>query len=97
MPELVVIARARCQAGKEEEMAAALVKNAAATRQLESACKSYSVLRGTGDRTAFATVERWSSKEDLDEHMKSAHVQELFGALGPCLAGAPEIEAYEEL
>lgn len=96
MPELVVIARARCQAGKEEDMLAALQKNAAESRN-EAACKSYSVLRGFGDPSAFATVERWSSKEALDEHMKSAHVQELFAALGPCLAGAPDIDAYEEL
>lgn len=93
---LTVLARARALPGKEQEMERALLENAAESRK-EDACLHYSVIRQADDPAVYGTVERWRSKEDLDRHMQSPHVQRLFAALADVLAGAPEIGAYEEL
>ncbi len=94
MSEVVVIARARAQRGREEEMERALRSNAEASR-CEGGCLSYSVLRG--DDGVFMAVERWQSRGDFDQHMAAPHVAELFAAIGPLLDGAPEIQVMREV
>lgn len=93
---LTVIARARIQSGRESEMTEALRANAEASRK-EAGCISYLVLQAAEDPLSFGTAERWASKEAFDEHMASAHVQQLFAAITPLLAGAPEIVAFNEV
>ncbi|HWW60638.1 MAG TPA: putative quinol monooxygenase [Thermoanaerobaculia bacterium] len=93
---LTVIARARIQSGRESEMSAALLANAAASRG-DAGCLSYSVIQGAEDPLLFGTVERWASKEAFDAHMATPHVQQLFAAITPLLASTPEIVAFAEL
>lgn len=94
MSEVTVIARARFRPGTEEEAERALRANAEASRD-EGGCVSYSVLRG--DDGVFMTVERWRTKADADQHMTTPHVQQLFGAITPLLAEAPEITVLREV
>ncbi len=94
MTEVVVIAKASALAGREDEMERALRENAEASRQ-EPACLSYSVLRSASG--VFVTVERWKSKEDVDAHMKTPHVERLFAALAPLLGSPPDIDVYQEV
>jgi quinol monooxygenase YgiN len=96
MADLIVIARARAQAGRANEMEAALQTNAAASRG-EAGCLSYSVLRGTPDGDLFMTFERWRSKADFDGHMATPHVQTLLQTIGPMLAAPPEILTLTEV
>lgn len=93
---LTVIARARIQSGRESEMTQALGANAETSRT-EAGCLSYLVLQGVEDPLAFGTSERWVSKEAFDAHMATPHVQQLFAAITPLLASAPEIVAFQEL
>lgn len=94
MSEVVVIARAKAQPGREEEMAQALRQNAETSR-CEAGCVSYSVLRG--DEGVFMTVERWQSRGHVDTHMATPHVQELLRTITPILAAPPDIQVLEEL
>jgi quinol monooxygenase YgiN len=94
MSEWVVIARAKAQQGREEEIQRALLENAAASRG-EAGCVSYAVLRGEGG--LFMTLERWRTREDVDRHMTTAHVQLLLQTIVPMLAGPPEIQVMQEI
>ena len=94
MSELVVIAHAKAQPGREEEIERALRENAAASRK-EAGCGSYAVLRG--DDGTFMTVERWRSHQDFDAHMTTAHVQLLLQTIVPMLSGPPEIKVLREV
>lgn len=94
MSEVVVVARAKAQPGKEEEMAQALRANAETSRG-EDGCLSYSVLRG--DEGVFMTVERWATRGHVQSHMAAPHVQALLQAITPLVAGPPDIQVLEEV
>jgi quinol monooxygenase YgiN len=94
MSEITVVARAKVQPGREEEVASALRTNAEASRR-ESGCVSYTVLRG--EDGSLMTLERWRTRADLDQHMTTPHVQTLFATIGPLLASAPEITVFHEV
>jgi quinol monooxygenase YgiN len=94
MSESIVIARAKAQPGREEEIQKALLENAEASRA-EAGCVSYAVL--CGEDGAFMTVERWRTRQDVDRHMTSAHVQLLLQTIVPMLASPPEIQVMQEV
>lgn len=94
MQEVVVVARARAQAGRESDMERALVETAEISRR-EPGCVVYNVMRGEGG--LFMTYERWRTRADFDHHMTTPHVQTLLQTLGPMLASAPEIEVVVEV
>lgn len=94
MSEVVVIAQAKAQPGREAEIESALRENANASRQ-EPGCISYAVLRG--DDGAFMTVERWKTRGDVDAHMTSPHVQILLRTIVPLLAAPPVIQVLREV
>jgi len=94
MSEVVVIAQAKVQPGREAELAEALRANADASRR-EEGCISYAVLRG--DEGTFMTVERWNSRADVDRHMGTPHVQQLLQTIAPMLAAPPSIEVMVEV
>jgi quinol monooxygenase YgiN len=94
MSEVVVIARAKAQPGREDEVERALRTNAEVSRS-EGGCASYVVLRG--DDGAFMTVERWRTRGDVDQHMTTPHVQALLQTIVPLLTGPPEIQVMQEV
>jgi len=94
MSEVVVIARAKAQPGREEEMAEVLRRNAETSR-CEEGCVSYSVLRG--DEGTFMTVERWASRGHVDSHMATPHVQTMLHTIAPMLAAPPDIQVLREV
>lgn len=94
MSEVIVIARAKAQAGREEEIQRALTENAELSRR-EAGCVSYSVLRG--DDGGFMTVERWRSHLDFNQHMTTPHVQTLLQTIVPMVDGPPEIKVMKEV
>lgn len=94
MSDVIVIARAKAQSGREEEIQRALTENAAASRG-EAGCASYSVLRA--EDGTFMTFERWGTHADFDRHMTTAHVQLLLQTIVPMLDGPPEIKVLKEV
>lgn len=58
----------------------------------------YRFHQSTTDKTVFTTYERWKSFADLDEHMKTGHMQEFFKQVGPILEpGFPVIHTVENI
>ncbi len=94
MSEVTVVARAKFRPGTEEEAERAL-RATAETSRSDDGCVSYSVLRG--DDGVFMTVERWRTRADVDQHMTTSHVQQLFATITPLLDGAPEITTLREV
>ncbi|MFL6248845.1 MAG: putative quinol monooxygenase [Thermoanaerobaculia bacterium] len=94
MSEVIVIARAKAQPGREEAIQRALTENAEASRR-EAGCVSYSVL--SGDDGTFMTVERWRSHLDFNQHMGTPHVQSLLQTIVPMVDGPPEIKVMKEV
>jgi quinol monooxygenase YgiN len=88
MPEVVVVGSFTAEPGKEEEALAAMEELVEPTHR-EEGCILYALHRGADDPRRIAFVERWASRELLDAHLQSSHVQailqraeELFGQSG---------------
>lgn len=94
MSDVIVIARAKAQSGREEAIQSALTESAEASRR-EAGCLSYSVLRA--DDGTFMTFERWKSHLDFDQHMTTPHVQLLLQTIMPMLDGPPDIKVLKEV
>jgi quinol monooxygenase YgiN len=92
--DVIVIARAKAQSGREEEIQLALTGNAEASRR-EAGCVSYWVVRA--DDGTFMTIERWRSHLDFDQHMTTPHVQLLLQTIMPMVDGPPEIKVLKEV
>ncbi len=96
MSELTIIARVKAKAGKEKELQQAWSKVAGLSRK-ESGCLGYVLHRSLTDPTLFVSVEKWASKEANDQHMASAHIQELLRQVPDLVAAPPEITPFEAL
>jgi quinol monooxygenase YgiN len=94
MSEIVVVARGQVKPGSESAAEKAFLEVITPTHQ-ESGCLRYALHRGLDDPSLFMMIERWSSREALNEHLATPHVARLFEALGELLAGPAEIVVLE--
>lgn len=92
--DLIVIASAKALAGKESALEQALLEVATPTRK-HPGCISFSLFHSLDDPTVMIGFERWVSKEEHDQHLRSEHVQKLFSKMGGILAEPPKIFSYE--
>ena len=76
VPEVMVVGSMKAKDGHEEEAAEALRKAAASTHE-EDGCLLYAVHRGLEDPGRVVIVERWASREALDEHFQKPYIREL--------------------
>ncbi len=90
MADLQVVAVITAKPGSEQAVGAALESLVAPTRA-EPGCTSYELLVSAADPATFITIETWRSKDDLDAHLQTSHVQEALQAAGEHLAQAPAI------
>ena len=96
MADIVVVARAEAKSGSEAAAERAFLDVVAPTHE-ENGCIRYALHRGADDPKTLVMIERWSSRDALDAHLRSAHVARLFDALGPLLTGPAEILVLEAL
>lgn len=96
MSEVVVVGLLRAKPGHEDEVAEALREVAGQTHE-EQGCLLYAVHRGREDPSQFALVERWISREALDEHFTKPYVQALGERAGEALAEPPQVHFLEAL
>lgn len=96
MNEVVVVARARAIAGKEEAVEAAFHEVIKPTHE-EEGCHRYALHRGVDDRRTFVMIERWTSRDALNAHLQTPHVQTLFANLAGALERPAEILVLEPL
>ncbi|AMM20150.1 antibiotic biosynthesis monooxygenase [Frondihabitans sp. PAMC 28766] len=87
MPDLNVVAVITANPGGEEAVRDALHALVEPTRR-EAGCISYELFESEAKTGVFVTVELWRSHEALDQHTKSAHLQEAMTSAGSALASA---------
>jgi quinol monooxygenase YgiN len=96
MTGLTVLARAKAKPGREKELEQAMRAVVAPTHR-EAGCLRYTVHRSLMDPSVFMTVEHWISKEAIDQHFATPHVQALLNNAPDLLAEPPDISLYELL
>jgi quinol monooxygenase YgiN len=96
MPELTVIAKAKSKPGREADLERDLRAIVGPTHA-ESECLRYTLHRSLEDPSLFITIERWVSKEAIDRHFGTPHIQSLLKKAGDLLVGPPEITVFELL
>lgn len=76
MGEVVVVATMKAKPGKETEVEQAL-RGLVAPTHAEPGCLRYALHRAFDDPTRLVLIERWKTREDLDKHFTSPHMQQL--------------------
>ena len=73
MSEVVVVVLARAKPGRGDEAAAAFQEVAVPTHA-EEGCLLYALHRVASDPERIVLVERWASREALDQHLATPHL-----------------------
>ena len=94
--KVTVIAYHRAKPGKEGALREALLKVCVPTRA-EKGCINYDLHVAPDDPALLVFHENWESKDDLDAHLASAHI-DAFRAVAPdLLAEPPDITLWTEV
>ena len=91
MSGIGIIATIRVQAGKETEFEGVFAQLARAVAANEAGNSYYKLFR-TAETGVYKVLECYDDDAAVDAHRASDHFRTLGAKLGPCLAGAPEIE-----
>jgi quinol monooxygenase YgiN len=94
MSEIVVVGSFTAREGQEGAALAAFESLVAPTHR-EDGCILYALHRGGDDPRRLAFVERWASREALDAHLASSHVQEVLSRAEELFADGGDIVVYE--
>lgn len=73
MSEVVVVVVAQAKPGRGEDALAAFGEVSVPTHA-EAGCVAYALHRAVSDPDQIVLVERWASREALDEHLASEHL-----------------------
>jgi quinol monooxygenase YgiN len=95
MSEIVVVGSFTAQPGKEAEAAEAFKALMEPTHR-EEGCILYALHQGVDDLRRLAFVERWASREALDAHLASPHIQDVLARVEE-LFDSSDIVVYEPL
>lgn len=63
----------------------------------EEGCILYALHQGVDDSRRLAFVERWESRESLDAHLSSSHVQDVLTRVEELFGESGDIVVYEAL
>jgi quinol monooxygenase YgiN len=91
MSGIGIIATLRVQPGKEAEFEGVFAELAAAVNAGEPGNSYYRLFR-TDAAGVYKVLECYDDGAAVEAHRASDHFRTLGAKLGPCLAGAPEIE-----
>jgi quinol monooxygenase YgiN len=91
-----VVARVIALPDKIEELKAVLLQIVEPTRQ-EEGCIQYDLFQNQTDPTDFTFVEEWTTKETLDKHLASEHIQTAVKKIDGLVATNPDIRTYHQL
>jgi quinol monooxygenase YgiN len=98
MPEslLTVVAELNAAPGKEADLREALLGLIAPTRA-EEGCVQYDLHESTDAPGQFVFFENWVSREHLDRHLASPHLEALKPRFGDLLTAPPRILTYTRI
>ncbi len=91
MSAIGVIAILRVQAGKEAEFESIFAELVAAVDANEAGNSYYRLFR-TDDSGVYKVLECYDDQAALEAHRGTDHFRTIGARLGPCMAGAPEVE-----
>ena len=94
--KLTVVARIRAKPGKESDVKQALLALVEWTRT-EPGCINYDLHQSQNDPAQFLFYENWESKEDLEVHAQSPHIQVFRARAAELLAEPVEIKLFQML
>ena len=92
--KVTVIAHVHAKPGKEEATKLALLALVEPTR-VEEGCLNYDLHQYPDERTKFCFYENWTSRELLEKHLASAHVQAFRAQIPELLTAPPDIQIWE--
>ncbi len=90
MTDLRVVATIVASPGSEQLVRDALVELVAATKE-EEGCLAYELFESAAAPGTFITIETWTSQQDHDGHMGSAHIAQALTVTDGHLAVPPGI------
>ena len=98
MPDekITVLAIAKAKPGIEDKVKAELMALVEPTRA-ETACISYDLHQDTEDKASFMFYENWQSKEALDEHIQTPHLQNLLAKADDLFDGPLDVTIWKKL
>jgi quinol monooxygenase YgiN len=94
--KVTVFALIKAKPGMEETVQQELLALVGPTRS-EEGCITYDLHQSLDSKEQFRFYENWTSKELLDRHLQSAHVQRFIVKADQLLAEPPEITLWEIL
>jgi quinol monooxygenase YgiN len=96
MSEVTVLVTLTARPGKESAGEAFLSDLLAPTHE-EAGCLLYALHRAVDDPQRIAFVERWESRELLEQHMASDHIKDAIERVREYFSEGPEIVVYEAI
>ena len=93
---LTVVATLKAKPGQEAQLRQELLSLIPTTRA-EPGCLNYDLHQATDNPTLFLVHENWTSKQHLDDHLASPHLQAFFAKAGELLAEPPQIVLWEKI
>jgi quinol monooxygenase YgiN len=90
MSEVVVVVIAQAKPGQGDAALAAFAEVAVPTHA-EEGCIRYALHRSASDQDQIVLVERWASRQALDDHLASPHLTEFRQGSADLWAGPPTI------
>jgi quinol monooxygenase YgiN len=94
--EVTVFALIKAKPGMEETVKKELLALVGPTRA-EEGCINYDLHQSIDQSGHYRFYENWTSKELLDRHLQSAHVQRFVAKIDQLLTEPPEITLWEML
>ena len=94
MSEKGIIAILRVLPGKDEEFEGVFAELAPAVNANEAGNSYYKLFR-TSETGVYKVLECYDDEAAVEAHRASDHFRSIGARLGPCLAGAPEIEKLD--
>ena len=94
MSEIGIIAILRVLPGKEEEFEGVFAELAPAVHANEAGNSYYKLFR-TSETGVYKVLECYNDEAAVEAHRASDQFRSIGARLGPCLAGAPEIEKLD--
>jgi quinol monooxygenase YgiN len=91
---IFVVSKSIVKADKIAEYKQQVVRLIEETRK-ESGCISYDLCQDIDNSNILTFIEKWESKQHLDEHMKTAHFMEIVPMLKD-LRESSELSIYKE-
>lgn len=96
MAEMTVVVHMLFEGGKTDEAIVGLAASVEASHE-EPGCLLAALHRDIDHPDVLVLVERWTSKDAHDAHLKTAHVQKLAETVTPLIAGVPRISLSESI